>query len=868
MKLTIPELSLVLLVGPSGCGKSTFARKHFRATEIVSSDYYRGVVSDDESNQAASREAFELVHEVIARRLAWKRFTVVDATNVQPEARKPLLELARRYHYLLSAIVFDLDEELCHKHNLVRPDRVVPARVIATQRQLLKKALAAFEREGIRNVHVLRTLEDVESATIQRVPLWTDRKGEDGPFDIIGDVHGCYDELLALLELLGYRLGHQPDANGLPSLTVEPPPGRKAIFVGDLGDRGPNTPAVYRLVMPMVQRAQALCVLGNHDNKLLRKLRGNDVQLSHGLAATMEQFADQPPEWIAGVRDFLDRLVSHYVLDDGKLVVAHAGLREDLQGRASGKVRSFALFGDTTGETDDFGLPVRLNWAADYRGRALVVYGHTPVPDPAWQNNTVNIDTGCVFGGRLTALRYPERETLSVPSLRQYSEPARPFLGNGEAPVAPAVAAPTPQQMADDVLDLADVSGKRTITTRLMGNVAISEGHAAAALEVMSRFAVNPRWLIYLPPTMSPCETTPFSPGQAEPATLEHPAEAFGFYRRQGAARVVCQEKHMGSRAVVLVCKDEAAARRAFAVEGEGAGIVYTRTGRRFFDDPALETEFLTRIRTALDQTNAWERWKTDWVCLDAELLPWSAKAQELLRSQYAAVGAAGRTSLQSAMEAIAPLVEHSPEAATLSARHSQRQQAIEGFISAYRRYCWPVQSVTDLKLAPFHLLATEGAVHVERPHSWHMEELSRLCGADKELFRPTETIDVNVEDVESVQRGTRWWQDLTSRGGEGMVVKPSDFIFRGPRGLVQPAVKCRGPEYLRIIYGPDYLAGEHLDRLRRRNLGLKRSLALREFALGIEALERFSHREPLRRVHECCFAVLALESEPVDPRL
>jgi protein phosphatase len=865
MKITLPELSLLLLVGPSGCGKSTFARKHFRDTEVVSSDFYRAVVSDDEANQAVNRDAFELVHQVVARRLAWKRLTVIDATNVQADARKPLLELARRYHYLLSAIVFDLDEEVCRKHNLSRPDRTVPERVISTQRQLLKKTLGALEREGIRNPFILRTLEDVESATVVRVPLWVDRRGEHGPFDVIGDVHGCYEELLALLERLGYRLLHQPDAHGLPSLVVEPPPGRKAVFVGDLGDRGPNTPDVYRLVMGMVRAGTALCVMGNHDNKLLRNLRGNDVKLSHGLAATVEQLAEQPPELVEQVREFLDQLVSHYVLDDGRLVVAHAGLREDLQGRASGKVRSFALFGDTTGETDDFGLPVRLNWAAEYRGPALVVYGHTPVADPAWQNNTVNIDTGCVFGGRLTALRYPERETVSVDALRRYSDPVRPFLGNGDEPV-PTEPALNPQQQADDVLDLADFSGKRSVATRLMGNVTVSEGQAAAALEAMSRFAVNPRWLIYLPPTMSPCETAPAA--GSGPAVLEHPAEAFAFYRAQGAPQVVCQEKHMGSRAVVIVCKDEAAARQTFGVEGEGSGVVYTRTGRRFFDEGRLEEEFLEGVRSALTRAGVWERFGTAWVCLDAELLPWSAKAQELLRSQYAAVGASGRAGLAQALEAIGPLAGQSQEAASLAERFARRQRALEGFVSSYRRYCWPVRGAADLKLAPFHLLATEGAAHVDRPHAWHMEELSRICRAEPALLRATETLTVQVEDPESVRRGARWWEELTGRGGEGMVVKPADFIVRGVRGLVQPAVKCRAPEYLRIIYGPDYLAPEHLERLRRRSLNTKRGLALREFALGVEALERFVRREPLRRVHECCFAVLALESDPVDPRL
>jgi protein phosphatase len=200
--------------------------------------------------------------------------------------------------------------------------------------------------------------------------------------------------------------------------------------------------------------------------------------------------------------------------------------------------------------------------------------------------------------------------------------------------------------------------------------------------------------------------------------------------------------------------------------------------------------------------------------------------------------------------------------------RYEQRLNAVNLYVDSYRRYCWPVQSVADLKLAPFHLLATEGQLHIHRNHLWHMEKLAKICKAGDGLLLATEHKQVDVTDSSSLQDAIQWWLDLTQRGAEGMVVKPLDFVVRGRRGLVQPALKCRGPEYLRIIYGPEYLLPENLERLRSRSVSSKRSLALREFALGVESLERFVRHEPLRRVHECTFAVLALESEPVDPRL
>jgi protein phosphatase len=855
MILPIPELSLVVLIGASGSGKSTFARRHFKPTEIVSSDACRGVVSDDENNQAASGDAFELLHFIVRKRLKRGLLTVVDATNVQPESRKPLVQLAREFHCLPVAIVLDVPERLCQDRNESRPDRNFGRHVIAQHRSQLRRSLPDLRREGFRHVHVLRSPEEVDAVRgIERQPLYNNLRHRGGPFDIIGDVHGCYAELAQLLEKLGYDVRPVGEAPGETQVT--PPPGRTAVFVGDLVDRGPASPAVLKLVMGMVRAGTALCVPGNHDEKLLRKLSGKDVQFKHGLAETMEQLAAEPDAFTGQVRSFLDGLVSHYVLDGGRLVVAHAGLKEDMQGRGSGAVRSFCLYGETTGETDEFGLPVRYNWAADYRGRATVVYGHTPVPVPEWLNNTIDIDTGCVFGGELTALRYPEKELVSVPAARVYYQPVRPLRKPDERDDARSA-----QQQSDALLDIDEVLGRRIVSTRLANNVTVREENAAAALEVMSRFAVDPRWLIYLPPTMSPSETSKL------PGYLEHPAEALAHYASVGVRTVVCQEKHMGSRAVVVVCRDAEAARRRFGSARE-TGVCYTRTGRPFFNDEALENAFLARVRAALTGSGFWGKLNTDWVCLDAELMPWSAKAQALLHNQYAAVGAASRAALPAVLDALKAAGSRGLAVDGLLDGYAARRGMAARFTEAYRRYCWPVHSLDDYRLAPFHILATEGAVHAGKDHAWHLDNIREVCAADPGLLvaTPYRVVDLGRDDDRAA--AVQWWLDLTAAGGEGMVVKPLDYVTRGNKGLVQPAVKCRGREYLRIIYGPEYDAPANLERLRQRGLGAKRSLALREFALGLEALERFVGGAPLRHVHECVFAVLALESEPLDPRL
>ncbi|SCL25707.1 polynucleotide kinase-phosphatase [Micromonospora inyonensis] len=854
-QLVIPQLCLVALVGVSGSGKSTFAATRFGPFEVLSSDFCRGLVSGDENNQAASADAFDVLYHIAAKRLAAGHLTVVDATNVQPDARRRLVELARAHDVLPVAIVLDVPEKVCVERNARRADRDFGAHVVRRQHDQLRRSLRGLAREGFRRVHVLRGTDEVQAATIVRERLLNDLRHETGPFDVIGDVHGCRSELETLLGRLGYTVVRDEAGRAVDAVHPE---GRRAVFVGDLVDRGPDSPGVLRLAMGMVAAGHAFAVPGNHENKLVRALSGRNVQVTHGLAETLAQLAEEPEEFRRRVEVFCRDLVSHLVLDDGRLVVAHAGLKEAYHGRASGRVRSFALYGETTGETDEFGLPVRYPWADDYRGRAMVLYGHTPTPEPEWVNNTMCLDTGCVFGGRLTALRYPEKQIVAVPAERVWYEPVKPFPPSEAAAVGMADAG---GRREPDLLDITDVLGKRTVETRHHGRVTVREDQAAGALEVMSRFALDPRWLLYLPPTMAPCATSPRSD------LLEHPAEAFDAYRADGVGQVVCEEKHMGSRAVVLVCRDAATARARFGAADGTTGALHTRTGRPFFG-PDLTEQLLDRLRAAVTAAGLWSELDTGWLLLDGELLPWSAKAEDLLRNQYAAVGAAARAALPAALDALRTAQASGLDVGALLDRTRARVGNTESFTEAYRRYCWPTDGLDGLRLAPFQLLATDGATYHDRDHGWHLALADRLADAAPDLVRTTRRLVVDTTEPESTAAGVDWWEQLTAAGGEGMVVKPYANLTRGRRGLLQPGIKVRGREYLRIIYGPDYTEPANLERLRQRGLGHKRSLALREYALGLEALERAAGGEPLWRVHEPVFAVLALESEPVDPRL
>ena len=847
MNIEIPELALVLMAGASGSGKSTFAAKHFGATEIVASDNCRAMVADDPSDQDATHDAFAILDFIADLRLKAGRLTVADATSVQSKDRKGLIEIAKRHNCPVVAIILNIPEETCQERNQARGTKAIPQGAVRRQVQGLHRSLRGIRKEGISQVHILDSVQEIDQTNVARVPSRPDRKEEYGPFDLIGDVHGCLEELRSLLEKLKYQV--DPKSEGRVGYDVTHPQGRKPIFVGDLVDRGPDSPGVLRLVMDMVEEGRAICVAGNHENKLMRKLMGRNVKVSHGLAETLNQLEQETPEFRERVNAFLKGLEPHYVLDRGKLAVAHAGVRAEYQGRTSRRVQEFCHYGETTGETDEFGLPVRADWAASYRGKASVVYGHTPVTEASWHNNTINIDTGCVFGGSLTALQYPERELVSVPAQRVHYEPTKPI--QAQRPERP-----------QNALDLKDVTGRRSVTTKLQGNVIVSEEHAAAALEVMSRFAVDPRWLVYLPPTMSPSETSVL------PGMLEHPKQALEYYRRNGVEQAICQEKHMGSRAVIVAGRNPELLQKRFGTAPGQQGACYTRTGRRFFNDPATEDLLLGKIRDAIKKAELWDELGSDWAVLDCEIMPWSLKAQQLIRTQYAPVAAAARASLGEAGRLLEQAARRGVDAEAAAAEVQERLGLADRFAGAYAHYCWSAEGLQNVRVAPFHILASEGRVHQDQDHLWHMEMARRLAEADPELIMPTGHRTVDLSDADQDAEATAWWEELTAGGGEGMVVKPLAFAPRGPQGLIQPAVKCRGPEYLRIIYGPEYSLPENLDRLRSRGLQKKRSMALQEFALGLEGLERFVDKEPLYRVHECAFAVLALESEPVDPAL
>lgn len=839
--IALPDPSLVLLLGARGAGKSTFARRFFHSSEIVSLDECRRMVGDD-AGPTPSIDAQELFQTIVQNRLYAGKLVVIDADNTHVEARRALVTLARRQHLFAIAIALRIDERICIERNASRRDGVISPYDVKRDVEAVRKAIETYGREGIRDLHVLDSPEAVDKAIITRHRLWTDKRDDSGPFDIVGDVHGCADELEALLEMLGYRVSW--DDREPHGVRVVPPVGRRVIFLGDLIDRGPRIVDSLRIAMSMVEQGTALCVPGNHEVKFLRKLRGKTVSITHGLAETLAEFERMPQSFHEEVANFIEKLVGHYVLDGGRLCVVHAGIKSNMQGRSSSAAREFGLYGDTTGETDEYGLPVRHEWANEYHGRAAVVYGHTPMLTAEWLNNTLCIDTGCVFGGALTALRYPEREIVSVPAAKRYFEPKKPLV----ARVSQGGSMDGPSVNAALSLDTLRAGG--VIKTRFRYDVAMpQEAHALAVVEMLSLHGVDPRWLVYVPPIVSPVDAS------ALPGLLEHPAEAFAFYRKNSVPHLVCQEKREGIRVVVSVCRDAHAARMVFGATDGRTGIIHTRTGRPLIADRAQETAWIERCRAAVEKAKIFDTY--------GPFVMFEARVSASHKRSPTAMDA---PALHGSLDVIARASARGVDMGALGERLTHRQERLSQHIQAMARQPDSSFDMDKLHVTPLHVLATDETSWFDRPYSEHEALLQRLVQTDEALFSLIPALEVHLDDADSTRRALDAWDEWTAKGSAGMVVKP--FVFqRNPRpGLVLPALVCRGPEALRRIHGPEYDVERNLEQLRARSLSALRFRALGQYALGMEAVARFVEREPLSRIHVCVSAALAFECQSSEP--
>lgn len=863
MRIGLPHGGIVLLIGPSNSGKSTLLKRlveegEILPSEVVSSDDFRILVSDKEFIDWRSRpqdesaglrdeyldistEAFAMMDAVIDARCRLNKLVIVDATHLRSEDRKRYIALAKKNHVPIQAIILDMSERSLTDRDAVR-DNPRGKRRIKEQYQIFRNEKRFIKKEGFDSVYTVKDIGEVEVFRHHN-PIEVDV--ENG-LDIIGDIHGCYDELIELLEMLGYIENDEG--------FYEHPEGRKFVSVGDVTSRGPASLETMIFFHKHCKSGRALMIDSNHGWKIARWLDGRQVVLSHGDERVEEEFLiyeeregiEKTQELKQQLKEFLLEAPSHYVFKKNgvrTLVCAHAGIRDAFIGKQSEAISDFCRFGDTGG-FDENGKPVRKDWTVGHENSLLIVWGHDPKPKPIVINNTVNIDQGVVFGGELTAYSYPERSFVSVKAKKDYS-------GTTDNPLAEW------EKNRLNAPNIAKFINGYSVVTEQLGEVKVPQELVKPAIDAVSHYTVPIEQLVYIPPTMSP---TPKP--SALPEYLEHPKEAFEYFRSNGIHTMIAEKKHMGSRGILFLFKDKEASAKHTGIES--LGCIYTRTGKRFFDTET-EAQMLLQLNEELTRINYFEEHETDYVLLDAEIMPWNLKAKELISSQYAHVAenaVLDRSLLKEKLTAALP--SNSDLQVWLDEYEGKLENALD-FQKVFQKYCWDIDSSKPIQIAPFHVLAHSNQTFFDKPHTWHME-MNQQLASQSELFVKTEF--KVITDQASEDEVIQWWQEITEDGHEGIVIKPEFYIARNNGKLLQPAIKVRGRRYLSIIYGMDYLEPKNLERLKNRNTGKKQKMALKEFALGVEGITRYVNSETIDRVHECSLAVLAMESDPVDPRL
>ncbi|SCB86986.1 MULTISPECIES: polynucleotide kinase-phosphatase [Priestia] len=865
-KLFLPPAGIVLLMGPSNSGKTTLLESwikkgYVKPSETVSSDQFRLLVGytdfiewtsrpKDEADvllqeyQTISQKAFETMEYIIETRSKMGKLTIVDATHLYEDDRKRYIDLAKKNHIPCIALLLDVPTETLLERD---ENREFPRgkKRVKQQAQVFAKSKRSIKREGFRQQYVL-TKEDISELEVVRTKNKLELDVGTG-IDVIGDIHACYEELIQLLE----RLGYEPNEEGF----YTHPNGRKFLSVGDVMSRGPRSLDSMLFFKRHVEANLAYMIDSNHGWKIARWLGGRNVTLTHGDEKVADEFTRYEEEHGTEkaealkreLKDFLLEAPSHYILTKNDVrvaVVTHAGIKDEYIGKQSYHISDFCRYGDSEGFYEN-GKPIRKDWYTNHHTKELIIWGHDCKVQPLVVNNTVNIDQGAVFGGSLTAFQYPEKQFVSVKAKENYS-------GTEDNPLTQW------QKKRLDPPNIARFLNGYSVLTDTYGDIKVLEGTAKSAIDSVSHFTIPIEELIYIPPTMSPTPKPPVLEGY-----LEHPKEAFDYYQSNDVQTMVVEKKHMGSRGVLLLFKDKETA--VHYVGRETLGTIYTRTGRSFFAKD-VEEQILSTLNEDLMRSNYFSKYNTDFVLLDAEILPWNLKAKELISSQYAHVAEVALLDRRKLSEKLKKALKHNQSIETWLSEVNLKLKNAEVFNEVFQKYCWNIDGVEGIQIAPFHVLAHSGETFFDKTHLWHMERNAEFSSLS-DLFISTDFMVVH--DEKSMNKAIEWWESITEEGHEGFVVKPETFIARNEKGkLLQPAIKVRGRKYLHIIYGMDYLMPENLNRLKQRNTSKKQKHALLEFALGIEGITRFVNKDSIERIHECALGTLALEMEPVDPRL
>ena len=885
MEMRFKHNEVIILSGPSSSGKSYFCNTFFSPSQVLSSDQFRSMVSDSDFTSlqpsdavisftdndeerftrlekatylGISSDAFDLLKIALTKRVKHNRLTVIDATSLQPEDIKAYADICHEQHVPCSIIFFNGSLEQMLSFDATREKPRGNSRIKHQYGQLVKlikktKQLIEF---GVRNCHRLSDPQEA-TITIEACPLLIPL--ENG-IDVMGDGHGLLQSRLNLMEKSGYQRGD----DGL----YRHRSGRKLVYLNDESSRGnlPSTdveygtyPSIAMLVLMKkhVEAGLAYAVDSNHNYKIWRYLEGRNVQMTHGDELVAEEFAafesefgsDFTAQFKKELSSFLKRLPSHLIVNDrgiSRAVITHAGIQDDMIGKQSPYIRDYCRFGPTDGFLPN-GRPNRLDWKKDHHNGMLVIWGHEPHDKVFVEKDTVNVDTGGFCGHYLSLIRYPEMEVIQE-KVHQSFVPEEDNV----------------------ILNRIKNRFKPLSLQRFMEGFKVDTPYAVlhansrnvkSVIELTSTKTAPVEEMIYIPPTMSPTPKT-----SSLPDYLEHPLDAMDYYKKHGVQQVICEKKHMGSRAVITLFKDQETGMEYFGKPCLGS--ILSRNGVRFFSQND-EMNLLQRLRD--DLLPYFESHNTSLLVLDSEIMPWNLKATGLLNKQYDVTANSALLSRQTYVTVLEELQSRQGQMdmVRLEAAKEKLENA-QKFKSAYEFYCWnaDAKSLEGVQIAPFHILAFSGESHFDKTHLWHMEQVNKLSTYSN-LLITTEYKLLSLNDEIGINETISWWEDMTKNGHEGMVVKPLQFISRNDKGdVIQPAIKVRGREYLRIIYGMDYLEPTHLEILKKRTAQNKMKNALKEFYLSMESINRFIEKESLDRIHECVLASLSYENDAMDPRL
>jgi len=840
MEIILPEIALVVVLGPSKSGKTTFTRKHFAPSEVFHLDEIHEHYAPERKGSDTEADDLDTFHFLLEKRLKQGLLTVIDGSFITQSSRKKMREIARRYSTQLIGIWMDLPEsELVSRHT--QGDSMAKARLEMAR---LQAHADKFQLEGFKQVYRLDTQADIDAVDFVRTQFSCNQRALSGPFDVIGDVHGCLVELESMLAQLGYV-----QAEGAP--TYRHPDGRTAIFVGDLISRGPSSLATLAIVRAMVAHGSALSVKGNHETDLLSAMQGQEINLHNGLQPTLDQVAQLPAEEQEQILAFIDQLPFHLLLDEGKLAVAHGGIKANMQGRESADIESFNLYAESGGPSNHWGMEIKPTWALEYEGNATVVHGHLPVKTATWTKQVLNLDTGCVYGGHLSAFRYPEREIVTVKADQEYAT----FVDTSP----PEDGLANPEIRPHQSVDFARITGRNLVSTSAQYYISIKDDIAPTVLDHLVQNGTHPGQLVYLPPLLSPTKSSSI------PGYLEHPREAFNYYAKKGLSEVIVEEMQGGAKTTILLAKDQQTAYKKLCISDKSLGIAINSLGSYSFQNEAIGNTFIERFHSLVTELGIWETLSTDWICVEGELLP-SSNHWQGMEDHFQRMQAGGSAVFPAGIAALEEAQTQGVDVSDLLNRTLKRQEKNKQFNRQLETEGKAPERLEDYRFVPSFLLASEGDLHFEKQLSWHFEWWKN-CQERDALFQPSvwQLVSLNAE-VEKQAIVSRF-ETLSDEGKPGMLMRPPQLIIDAGSDLIQPGLKIRGKEYLRLVYGPDYDLPELLEVHRKRRLKEIRQLTVRQLALGYEGLKSFVNHKDVNASYECIFALLCLQCTDVDPR-